>query len=291
MDESRYQKMRECLLMAPEQIIELERHYMDFFTEVVLDSAEAIYTDFGKSADLLPFWINYPPRQRGRAFSGTAVPWGDMGEKAVSASVIRTITQKSSEITYPGLPSGADLRFATPDALIHFDFKLTGPNDRDDEVVASPNQISGNGKFWEQAESDRMPGVRNSIFKVVGPKGGTMNFEPTLPPLYEIDGNKLACLTYFLKVVYRVEDFGDQPLDHMELVCVPNGLLMFDGETYATKRGLLIPGKDDKTVETGKRVRVRFDPLSEIAGWRVVRFTRNSSGQWQAHEKDEPGLF
>ncbi len=41
------------------------------------------------------------------------------------------------------------MRLMTNDALIHLDIKITGPNDRADEIVASPNQISGDGADWD----------------------------------------------------------------------------------------------------------------------------------------------
>lgn len=290
MNEADYFDLRERLMADPQGVLDLERRYMDLLSDVVLEAAEPIFTDFGKTSNLLPFWINYPPKQRGRAPTGTAVPWGDMGEKAVSGNFGRALLDKMPSISYPGLPGGSDLRFATEDAMIHFDYKLTGPNDRDDEIVASPNQISGAGATWEEAAIDGVPGAKNAAFEVVGPKGGRMVFEPTLPPFYELDGRPLVCLTYFLKVVYRVENFGYQPLDHLELACVPNGLLMFEGEWYARGPGLLIPGKDDKTKNEGKRVRVRFGPLSNIAGWRCQRFSRVGTGEWEQAPRRRPGI-
>lgn len=282
MNETDYFVLRKRLIDNRKGILDLERQYMDRLTEVVLEAAEPIFTDFGKTSDLLPFWINYPPKQRGRAPTGTAVPWGDMGEKAVSGNFGRAMLDKMPSISYPGLPGGADLRFATEDAMIHFDYKLTGPNDSEVEIVASPNQLSGAGETWEDAAADGIQGVKNAPFEVVGTRGGRDVFEPTLPPFYKLNGRLLVCLTYFLKVVYKVENFGYQPLDHLELTCVPNGLLMFDGEWYAKTPGLLIPGKDDKTKKTGtKRVRVRFNPLSSIARWRCEQFFRTSTGRWE----------
>ncbi len=291
MDEAEYFDLRDRLIQDLPAVLDLERRYMELLTDVVLAAAEPIFTDFGKAYDLLPFWINYPPEQRGRAPSGDAVPWGDMGEKAVSGNFGRALLDRMPSISYPGMPGGADLRFATEDAMIHFDYKLTGPTDRDDEVVASPNQISGAGGTWEEAATDGVPGIKNAQFTVVGQRGGRDVFEPTLPPFYVLDGRALVCLTYFLKVVYSVKHFGHQPLDHMELVCVPNGLLMFDGEWYAKHGGLLIPGKDDKTKTeaTKRRVRVRFGPLSEIASWRCEQFVRVGSGEWEHKPRRGPG--
>lgn len=274
-DKARYYCMRDSILQNPQKLIDIEREYMGILLEIVKGAAPHIHREFARPKDLFPFWINYSPRQRGRSASGDAVPWGDMGEKVVSGYFSKVLSETLPSITFPGSPIGADVRFATEDALIHFDFKLTGPNDRDDEIVASPNQISGDGAEWQDG------GVKNTSHLVVGPKGGRMNFEPTLPPLYELDGRPLICLTFFLEVVYKVQEFGDQPLQHLELACVPNGLLMFQGPDYATNyNGLLIPGKDDRTKLEGKRVRVRLDPLARIASWRSV-IVEPSSDTWK----------
>src|SRR6185503_18699022 len=131
------------------------------------------------------------------------------------------------------------VRFATDDALIHFDVKMTGPNDNANEVVVPPQQVSGDGSLWQV-------GMLSKSFLVVGERR-SINFQPKLPPFYIIDGTVRLCLTYFLKVIYTVEEFGVQPLGYLEVACLPNGLLLFDGPKYAETPGLLIPGKDTKT--------------------------------------------
>ena len=236
--ETDYFSIRSELLHEQAKIVTLEEKYTKFLLEVTMSAANSIYEDFSQAMELKPFWVNYPPVQRGRSPRGTSVPWGEVGEKTISASLVRAISLKNTSITYPGLPLGGDIRFATSDALIHFDIKLTGPNDNPNEIVASPHQISGDGHSWND-------GVINSPVKVVGPKAN-MNFQPELPPFYILSGQTLVCLTYFLKVVYEVHDLGIQPLRHLELICAPNGLLLFDGPQYAQTRGLLIPGKDIK---------------------------------------------
>ncbi|MEO8611644.1 MAG: BglI family type II restriction endonuclease [Chloroflexota bacterium] len=259
--EAEYHKLRQELLASPEKIIALEEKYMGFLQNVVADAATRIYLDFSKAAALLPFWKNYPPIQRGRAPTGTSIPWSEVGETAIGANILRALVLRDPNVTFPGLPSGADIRFATPDALIHFDVKVTGPNDRADEVVASPNQISGDGVKWND-------GVVNSPVSVSGDRA-TMIFQPELPPFYIIEQEVILCLTYFLKGVYEVEGLGHQPLTKLELISVPNGLLAFDSLQYGSRRGLFIPGKDEKN-HPKKRVRVRMIPLSGIASWRRV---------------------
>lgn len=220
-----------------------------------------IFLDFGQAVELRPFWKNYPPIQRGRAPTGTSIPWSEVGQTAIGYNIIRALSQDNPDITFPGLPSGADLRFLTKDALVHFDVKITGPNDRADEVVASPNQLSGDGIQWRD-------GVINSPITINGNRA-TMIFQPELPPFYIIEGRLYPCLTIFLKGVYTVEEIGYQPLIKLELVCVPNGLMSFAGSNYVTQPGLFIPGKDEKTHKK-KRVRVRMGPLSSLAAWRRV---------------------
>jgi hypothetical protein len=260
-------------------IIGIEYKYTQFLTEVILATVANIYTDFCLAKDLRPFWVNYPPLQRGRAPSGTSIPWGEVGEKTISARLINEIASKKPSISYPGLPLGGDIRFATEDAYIHFDLKLTGPNDNAHEIVASPHQIAGDGRYWED-------GVVNSLIIVRG-KRAKMEFQPELPPFYILDTRILLCLTYFLKVVYTVQDLGDQPLHYLELVCVPNGLLLFDGPNYAQRKGLLIPGKDEQG-HSKKRTRVRLAPLAHIDSWRCTQFVLGDAG-WQLAPRDIPG--
>lgn len=259
-----YYHLRNHYLQNPQLILDLEQHYMLFLYEAVFSCAPRIAIDFNRAMDLMPFWINYPPLQRGRAPSGAAIPWLEVGESVIGAHLIRAIAELNPNVAYPGLPSGSDIRFMTQDALVHLDIKVTGPNDKADEIVASPNQLSGDGASWQNS------GVVNSPVQVFGSRAN-MIFQPELVPFYQLEGKLLACLTYFLKGVYAVEAVGSQPLDYLELVCVPNGLLSFTGVNYnETQKGLFIPGKDISQFQK-KRVRVRMRPLQEIAEWRRKR--------------------
>jgi hypothetical protein len=250
-------------------IIETEKKYAKFLVDVTFSVINDIHQDFAQAMELMPFWINYPPSQRGRAPTGTAIPWGEVGEKTIAAILAGAIARHKPEVRWPGLPFGGDLRFATEDALIHFDIKLTGPNDNPNEIVASPNQISGDGYTWING------GMLNSAETITGAKA-TMAFQPELPPFYILNGKILLCLTYFLKVIYIVEGLGVQPLKYLEVVAVPNGLLLFDGPNYNTIKGVLIPGKDDHTV-IKKRTRVRLDPLAHMNAWRCTKIELDNS--------------
>jgi hypothetical protein len=266
-----YLVLRKSVVENLERVIDIEQHYMLYLTSIVKAAAPQIVADFDRAMDLLPFWINYQPRQRGRASSNTSIPWSEVAETAIGANIIRAITSGDVPVTFPGLPAGADIRFATKDALIHFDVKVTGPNDRSDEVVASPNQISGDGIAWKD-------GLINARVKVQGLRA-SMDFQPELAPFYVMENRIILCLTYFLKGVYTVGKLGHQPISYFELVCVPNGLLLFDGPLFASTKGLLIPGKDEKNF-TKKRVRIRLEPLGQIAEWRRRMI-------WQRHPYPE----
>lgn len=269
--QTEYYSYRSLLVQQPEAILALEQFYMDFLVQVTFNAAADLYHDFDNSNDLLPFWIGYQPRQRGRAPSGTAIPWSEVGEKSLSSNILRALTKSEMNITFPGLPFGGDIRFATHDALIHFDIKMTGPNDRADEIVAPPQQISGDGALWEN-------GMLSNSYRVQG-KRATINFQPKLPPFYVLQNRVKVCLTYFLKVVYEVQGLGVQPLKYLEVICVPNGLLLFAGPEYAQIPGLLIPGKDDKTTpEHIKRVRVRLNPLAAKDSWRCRQIVKDGLG-------------
>jgi hypothetical protein len=240
-DRATYFSIRSQLETNLNTILEMEKKYMTSLATAIESVANNISEDFSKATEFIPFWINYPPLQRGRAPTGKSIPWLEVGETVIGSHVIRAIAKQDPNIMHPGLPSGADIRFMTQEALVHLDIKITGPNDRADEIVASPNQISGDGSQWEN------DGVVNSPVKVKGQRA-TMTFQPELSPFYVFEGKKILCLTYFLKGVYTVESLGHQPLDYLELICAPNGLLAFTGPNYnSSTKGLYIPGKDEKT--------------------------------------------
>lgn len=218
------------------------------------------------------YWYHYAPKQRGHKPRGASLPWGEVGEKVLDAYLYKTIASNFIESRFIGLPYGHDLRFTSENAFIHIDTKSTGPTDNQDEVVSSPNQVSGDGYAFDTT------GFYNSKVEVIGPTK-SMEFQPELPPFYIIDNNPYLTLTFYLKCVYKVISLGNQPLDYLELICVPNGLLMFDTFHYAKNvKGLLTPGKDILSSEH-KRTRIKLNPLSQIASWRCkkIKFIENNS--------------
>jgi len=273
-----YFQEREKLLNSLSRIEELEEYYSKvLLNDILLPIADKIVKDFTESPlELLPFWINYPPEQRGRAFTGNSIPWLELGEKAISSNIIKQLATRFTDLSFPGLPTGGDIRFLTKDVFIHLDIKLTGPNDNPNEVVVPPNQVSGDGKFWNGK------GFTNSTFPILRVRNGILNynFHPKLPPFYLLGGKPYVCLTFFIDAIYQVNGFGDHPHESFELSCVPNGLLMFDGPYYSKTPKLFIAGKDDNTkAESTKRVRIRLNPLASINNWRSV-IIHKENGNW-----------
>jgi len=262
LEEQEYFDVRSKLIDL-EAILKLEEHHLYLLAEAIRQIVPEMKRDFDSAYKLLPFWINYPPLDRGRAPSGTAIPWQEVGETTIRPYLYQLLPRLYSEVRYPGLPSGADIRFMTPNAMIHLDIKLTGPNDNPIEVVATPNQISGDGALWQNGAAANSPvlitGARREMF-----------FQPELLPFYIFEGQVRLCLTYFLKVIYGVDQRGQQPLQKMEIAASPNGMLAFAGPNYnAAHPGLFIPGKDILG-KTKKRVRVRLNHLKNLAAWRVI---------------------
>lgn len=267
----RYFAQREYYMANLGIVLETERQFtLWLLDEVILKVAAQINKDFSFQAEkLLPFWIEYPPEQRGRKPKGESIPLLELGEKTLVPHLLAALGQ-FSDVSFPGLPTGGDVRFATESAFVHLDIKLTGPNDNPDEIVVPPNQVSGDGVAWND-------GVLNSnwpVKYVSRSRLGQINyrFQPKLPPFYLLDNKPLLCITMFLKAVYSVSEYGIQPLTYFELICVPNGLLMFDGPNLAQTDGLIISGKDDKSkAEHSRRIRIRLDPLSELDSWRAIK--------------------
>lgn len=265
----RYFEERTRLLKDAHAIERLERDYQNLFVDICHAIAPRAASDFDVCAELIDFWEKYAPRQRGYKPRGDSYPWGEVAEKSVSFEFLRALNELMPDVQFVGLPFGGDIRFVTDKAFVHIDLKLTGPNDNPNEVVSSPNQLSGDGADWDDK------GVINSPVLVKGPRRN-MQFQPELPPLFVFpNGGSKLCLTYYLKLVYRVESLGCQPLDTLEMACVPNGLLMFadTGPKLGNTKGLLTPGKDEQKF-VHKRTRVKLDPLAGLASWRCVKVVR-----------------
>ncbi len=265
MDELEYNRAREFLLSNNcQELLRLEKTITEILIREILKIAGQIKQDFDLATDLLPFWGKYAPIQRGHKPRGEAFPWGEVGEKVIEGHLYSLVPNIFNNVRFIGVPYGHDIRFATDKAFIHIDAKSTGPTDNTEEVVSSPNQVTGNGLLGDDGltynEPVEMRGSR------VGRK-----FLPELAPFYLIDGQITPTLTYYLKIVYSVHSLGNQPLEYLELICVPNGLALFDGPKLHTHvSGLLTPGKDEVSV-IRKRTRIKLEPLAALDRWRCQK--------------------
>lgn len=253
-----------------DNILSLEKFYQESFLEAIINEYNNIEKDFNAASDLRPFWYHYAPRPRGHKPTGDGFPWGEVGEKVLDAYLYKFVSTFFENHRFVGLPYGHDVRFTTERAFVHIDIKSTGPNDNPNEVVVSPNQVSGDGAFY----SDNS-GFKNNLVEVQG-KFKQMTFRPELPPFYVLDGNVIPTITMYLKCSYSVDPSTNQPLEYLELVSVPNGLLMF-GERQLSKKfvGLMTPGKDIKEAKH-KRARIKLEPLSKLGKWRSIKIFKNN---------------
>lgn len=265
-NENSYKNAREFLLEnSCEKLISLEKEVTDILSNYLLSNLSNISKDFNFPWASSPFWRVYAPVQRGHMPRGEAYPWGEVGEKVLEGYIYSAASQLFESVSFPGVPYGHDIRFLTDRAFVHIDVKSTGPTDNPNEIVSSPNQVSGNGIYTEA-------GIENDYVDMKGLRV-TQPFRPELPPFYLINNKIIPVLTYYLKVVYSVNSPGHQPLSYIELVCVPNGLAFFVNPNYNQAfPGILTPGKDDRTV-VRKRTRIKLNPLSQIADWRCQIFS------------------
>ncbi|MCI0700494.1 MAG: BglI family type II restriction endonuclease [Planctomycetia bacterium] len=271
MDPAAYNTVRaEFLKNKGASLIQVEEAVTFELLSGLLQRAKAIKADFDLAIALRMYWEEYAPLQRGHKPREDAYPWGEVGEKVIEGHLYSAANQLYPALRFPGLPYGHDVRFLTNTAFVQIDVKSTGPTDNADEIVASPNQVTGEGRLvsgWVQHKTRKVKGDQSTI-----------KFRPELSPFVFIENKLYPVLTYYVKVVYSVRAKGDQPLEYVELACVPNGLLMFDGPKYHKRKGLLIPGKDEVEVKR-KRTRIRLDPLSKIHDWRCVKMVLKD-GKW-----------
>ena len=142
-------------------------------TIVINSNTYTVNNDFDKATELKPFWEVYAPVQRGHKPRGEAFPWGEVGEKVVEGHLYSIVPNIFENVRFLGVPYGHDVRFVTNDAFIHIDAKSTGPTDNPNEVVSSPNQVTGNGRIDSQLR------VYNDFAEMKGSKV-TRQFQPEL---------------------------------------------------------------------------------------------------------------
>lgn len=280
----RYNNARNVLIDNPEILINLERYLIDHVSKCIIDNLADMTADYNEASYLHPFWKNYPPEDRGRQPIKDQYPWIEVGEHAIGCKLPRILEQHFN-ISDGGIPAGADQRFIlshkdisaitnnlTDTAWLFIDIKSIGPRDDQDHTVMSHNQVSGDGT-WDNIED----GVLNEIMTATG-KRTSHDFHCSMPPLFVLSDGTIAPLIIFaLKPVYRMLPAtqatlrnGGQPLDRIDLACIPNGLLLTKNPNYLdTYPNLLFPGKDDKSKDPRKlRARVSFNILRDIGTWR-----------------------
>src|SRR5712691_3800195 len=98
-----YLEIRNNIASRPDNLLAAERRYMILLTEIVLKAAPQIVADFDRAIELLPFWINYQPMQRGCAYLGTSIPWSEVAETAIGANILRALCLSDLPVKFPGL--------------------------------------------------------------------------------------------------------------------------------------------------------------------------------------------
>ncbi|NCQ90270.1 MAG: hypothetical protein DWQ58_13305 [Microcystis aeruginosa TA09] len=280
-----YNSARNYFIASPNTLIELERFLTNHIVSLVKSNLAEIKNDYNEASYLYPFWENYPPGDRGRQPIMDQYPWLEVGEHTIGAKLPRLLVN-SFDVRDTGIPTGADQRFVissknileatqgfTNSAWLFIDIKSVGPRDDQDHTVMSHNQVSGDGT-WENSQA----GVRNSILQVIGARA-SHDFQASIPPIYVLsDGTIAPVVIIALKPVYQMLQANHsnirnngQPLERIDVACIPNGLLLTQNPNYLnTYRGILFPGKDDKSKDPRKlRVRVSFSLLKKIHPWRV----------------------
>lgn len=283
-----YVNLRNNFIANPNQLIKIEQFCTELVNKEIINNYDEIERDYNEASYLNAFWSNYPPEDRGRAPVGDQVPWIEVGEHAVGHKLSRIIGNIYA-VSEVGLPAGADNRFVlysehiaeitdgiTDCVFIFLDIKSVGPRDNFNHTVISPYQVSGDGK-WSSPEQNMI----NSTMKATG-KIVAHTFYPAISPIYPLsNGHTAPTIHLFVKPVYKMLNLNSdgmkgQPLESIKNICIPNGLLLTENPNYlAAYPRLFFPGKDDKKKDPQKiRVRVSFDILSEIAPWRVQKFTK-----------------
>jgi hypothetical protein len=282
-----YNATRQKLIADPTILIRLEEYLTNIVFAIIKANLAEIKRDYNEASHLYPFWENYPPEDRGRSPIADQYPWIEVGEHAIGTKLSRFLSTQFA-LKDTGLPTGSDQRFVlsspaikqltkglTDSVWLFVDIKSIGPRDDQDHTVMSHNQVSGDGLWRTPAE-----GVKNSILTAKGQRA-SHDFHCSLPPLFVLsDGTIAPLINLALKPVYRMlpakvanaRNEG-QPLERIDLACIPNGLLLTTAPNYlATFPGLLFPGKDDKSKDPRKlRARVSFEILRTLASWRVQK--------------------
>lgn len=287
--QDRYNQARTHFLANPEMLIELEKFLTNYIVSIINDHLIEIKEDYNSASDFYPYWQSCPPQDRGRKPIQDQHPWSEVGEKVLGSKLSRLLDLKFS-VRDSGFPIGSDQRFVltnkyedeeisaatggiTNSVWLFVDIKSAGPTDNEPSLVMSPNQVSGDG-IWKNTPD----GVKNSVFRAIGTRT-EHEFHVTLPPIIVFpDGTIVPIVTIALKPKYQVlpplvvgTRNAGQPLDEIDIACIPNGLLI-TAQTLKgldTYKGLFHPGKDGNSSSGKVRARVCLEGLKKIAPWRM----------------------
>jgi len=285
-----YVKAWEHFSANPQHLIELEKFFVQYIATLLKDNLESLVTDYNEASYLYPFWQQYPPDNRGRQPRGDQFPWIEVGEHAIGDKLPRFF-QIDFALRDAGLPTGPDKRFIvtspvirditnyTDSAWLFIDIKSVGPRDDADHTVMSHNQISGDG-IWSSFNE----GIKNSVMQAVGSRE-QHPFYCSIPPLYILSNKSIVPVVLIaIKPVYKMLSLNEpneegQPLSRIDVISIPNGILMEVNPGYLKDHpGLLYPGKDDKSKNPRKmRARISFEILRKIASWRVLNISVNDT--------------
>lgn len=279
-----YNRARLALLQRPDYVIATESLLATTVAETTQGDISEIARDFNEASYLYPFWQQYPPDNRGREPRGDQFPWIEVGEHVITAKLTRLLATRF-ELRDPGLPTGADARFLlrsldirdatqglTDAAWLMIDIKSVGPRDDAAHTVLSHNQVSGDG-LWRNMNH----GVENRVIRAAG-RVASHDFHPSIAPIYVLsDGTVALTVIVAVKPVYAMlalqtqGQVQGQPLERIDVITIPNGLLLMENPRYTRQYpGLFFPGKDDKGKNPSKmRARISFQLLRQIADWRV----------------------
>lgn len=285
-----YLDERRWMIQHPETLVHIEEQLSDVVAELMAGKGEHLKRDFDAASDMSMFWGGAPPEARGHKPRGDQHPWSEVGEQTTGPTLTSALSERFVTQSR-GFPMGSDQRIVLSgeeieqitggrykEIWLHADIKTAGPTDDKGEVVVSPYQVTGSGD-WEEDS----PHTLNSPMHTVGTRKDHP-FHASLAPL-TVDpktGLIAPVVTLVLKPTYLVDSEGDQwvgqPLERLDLVTIPNGLLLTKNPNYLAQHPTLLrPGKDDSTVAAARRrARVNFEVLSEIAAWRVREIWRNT---------------
>ena len=281
-----YQKARDYFSNNPDRLEEAEYYLVKCIADTLMDFKDEFRDDYNEANYLFPFWGSYPPSDRGNKPVGDQIPWIEVGEHSIGHRVERLMGSRFT-IREVGMPSGTDDRFLlsnsrlkeilgiTDSVMVFLDVKSTGPRESHEDLVVSPYQVSGDGR-WDKGSSS----IVNSQITVTGQRASDA-FQPAISPILCLsDGTTAPIIHLFLKTIYTMlqdenEETIGQPLEEIKLACLPNGIELFvNPNLHELHTGLLYPGKDDKNKAlTKRRARISLPKLEAINSWRVTKIT------------------